>query len=133
METLPYSGSRCTSSQALSWPRSGISCDGVPATCDAIPFKIKQVQVELAYQLSQTPDAIIGPPGGGGAAQGTYVKRNKLGDLEQEFAEYSSADSSCDNCNDPALITKFPWVKDMLGCWLGANFGASKVLLRVRS
>ena len=133
METLPYAGSRCTSTQALSWPRSGASCDGVPAVCDAIPFKIKQVEVELAYQLSQNPDAIIGPPGGGGAAQGTYVKMQKLGELQQEFAEYSSADSSCDNCGDPALISKYPWIEDMLGCWLGATFGSSKILLRVRS
>ena len=133
METLPYAGSRCTASQALSWPRSGASCDGVPANCSAIPFKIKQVEVELANQLSQDPNAIVPPPGGGGAAQGTYVKRQKLGELEQEFAEYSSADSSCDNCGDPALISKFPWIEDMLGCWLGSSFGSSKILLRVRS
>lgn len=133
METLPYAGTRCSATQALAWPRSGASCDGVPATCDIIPIKVRQAEVELAYMLSQSPDAITGPPGGGGAASGTYVKRNKLGDLEQEFAEYSSADSSCDNCGDPALISRYPWLEDMLGCWLGATFGSSKILLRVRS
>lgn len=133
LDTLPYAGSRCSATQALSWPRSGASCDGVPATCDAIPFKIKQTEMELAFRLSQDPDAITGPPGGGGAVAGTYVKRNKLGDLEQEFAEFSSADTSCDNCGDPALISKYPWIEDLLGCWLGATFGSSKILLRVRS
>ena len=133
LETLPWAGSRCTATQALSWPRSGATCDGVTSDCAGIPYKILQAEVELAYQLSQNPNAIIGAPGGGGTAAGTYVKRNKLGDLEQEFAEYSSADSTCDSCGDPAVLSKFPWLEDLLGCWLGASFGSSKILLRVRS
>ena len=133
METLPYAGSRCTATQALSWPRSGASCDGVEAVCTAIPTKVKGVEVELAYQLSQSPTSIVPPPGGGNTQAGVYVKRNRLGDLEQEFAEYSSADSSCDRCGDPALLSQYPWVEDLLGCWLGASFGSSKIVLRVRS
>lgn len=133
LETLPYDGSRCSATQALAWPRSGVSCDGVAATCDIIPVRIRQAEVELAWQLSQNPNAIVGPPGGGGTAAGTYVSKNQLGDLVQEFSEYSSADSSCDNCGDPALISAFPWLEDWLACWLAGTFGSSKILLRVRS
>lgn len=133
LETLPFQGSRCTATQALQWPRSGATCDGVTSDCVGIPRQIKTAEVELAFQLSQNPNAIIGPPGGGGTAAGTYVKRNKLGDLEQEFAEYSSADASCDSCGDPAVISAFPWLEDWLGCWLSGTFGSSKILLRVRS
>ncbi len=132
LETMPWDGSRCSSGQALSWPRSGVSCDGVAATCDIIPLKIRQAEVQLAYQLSQNPTAIIPPPGGGNAA-GTYVSKNQLGDLVQEFSEYSSADSTCDSCGDPALLSAFPWLEDWLSCYLSGSFGSSKVLLRVRS
>ena len=38
------------------------------------------------------------------------MTREKLGDLEQEkqWTEYKSADSSCDNCGDPPIITSVP-------------------------
>ena len=132
-ETLPFAGTRCTATQALQWPRSGATCDGITSDCAGIPRQIKVTEMELAFRLSQDPDAITGPPGGGGAVAGTYVKREKLGELEREMAEFSSADSSCDNCGDPALISKYPWIEDLLGCWLGSSFGSSKILLRVRS
>ena len=44
LETVDWEGTRCTPSttddgvpQALSWPRSGASCDGVAASCTMIP------------------------------------------------------------------------------------------------
>ena len=140
LETLVYGGTRCgipsvddpTKPQSLQWPRSGVTCNGYTAVCSLIPYKIEWAELMLAIQLAQDPNAIIPAPGGGTQA-GTYVKREKLGELEREMAEYSSADSSCDNCGDPALISKFPWIEDLLGCWLGASFGSSKILLRVRS
>ena len=133
METLPYGGIRCSPLQALAWPRSDISCDGVLASCDIIPTKIKQAQVQLAYQLSQNVNAIVPAPGGGGTAAGVFVSKSQLGELVQEFTEYKSADSSCDSCGDPALLTAFPYLEDLLGCYLATSFGSSKILLRVRS
>lgn len=133
MEMLNYAGNRCNTDQRLSWPRVNASCDGVPATCDAIPYSIERTQVELAYQANQDPNAIIG--GGGGAAAGTYVKRQKLGSLEVEYDQYSGTTvTSCDNCNDPIVITKFPWIKNIIGCWLGGGAsGGVGLMLRVRS
>ena len=133
LETLPYAGNRCSATQALAWPRSDVSCDGVSATCDIIPLKIRQAQVQLAYQLSQNPTAVVPAPGGGGSAAGTFVSMQKLGSLEQQFSEYKSSDSSCDSCGDPALLTAFSWLKDFIGCYLSTSFGSSKILLRVRS
>lgn len=132
LETMSWKGYRCGSGQALAWPRSGISCDGVAATCEVIPLRIRQAEIQLAYQLSQDPTSIVPSPGGG-VASGTYVSMQKLGDLEQQFSEYSSADSTCDSCGDPALLSAFPWLKDWLSCYLSGAFGSSKVLLRVRS
>ena len=133
METLPYAGNRCSATQALAWSRSNVSCDGVSATCDIIPLKIRQAQVQLAYQLLENPSAIVPAPGGGGGSAGTFVSMQKLGDLEQQFSEYKSADSSCDNCGDPALLSAFPWLEDWIACYLSTSFGSSKILLRVRS
>lgn len=131
METLSYAGTRCSATQALKWPRSDASCDGVPATCDVIPLQVRQTEVELAWQAHKNPDAITG---GGGAAAGTFVKRQKLGSLEIEYDQYSGTSvTSCDNCNDPAVITAFPWIKGLMGCWLTGTSGGVGLMLRVRS
>ena len=87
METIDYAGTRCNPStndaalpQALSWPRSGASCDGVEATCSFIPKEIKEAQILIAYNLAVNPELITGTPGGGGAQAGTYVSVQQLGD-----------------------------------------------------
>ena len=138
LETVSYSGTRCTATQALAWPRDGSTCDGVASTCDIIPLKIRQAEVELANQLIANPDAITGAPGGGGgAAAGTYVSMQKLGDLEQQFSAYPSGEQSsndCTDCSNPEVINKFPFLRDLLACYADISTGSgSKVLLRVRS
>ena len=145
LETLPYGGSRCgipsaddaTKPQALLWPRSGVTCEGYTASCELIPYKIERAEALIALQLIQNPGAIIPEGGsGGGAAAGTYVKRQKLGSLEIEYDQYAGTTvTSCDNCNDPKIFTAFPWLKDLLGCWLdtGGVTGGVGLMLRVRS
>ena len=142
LETLDWAGDRCTPStddaalpQALAWPRSGASCDGIEATCAFIPKEVKQAQCLLAMNFAAAPDAIIGAPGGGNTTPpGLYVSRNQLGELVQEFSEYSSANSSCNDCSTPEIVEKFPWLTDLLGCWADLSIGQqARVLLRVRS
>ena len=145
LETIDWAGSRCHPSsddaalpQALSWPRSGASCDGVAAVCTMVPPDVKRAQMLLAYQLVVSPDAITGQPGGGGgAAAGTYVSKQQLGDLVQEFAAYPNGEQSsndCTSCSNPEVISKFPWLADILKCWANVSSGSgSKVILRVRS
>ena len=147
LDTLDFAGTRCSPSsddsnlpQAMSWPRSDASCDGITATCSFVPKEIKEAQILIAYNLVVNPELITGTPGGGGsgAAAGTYVKRNKLGDLEQEFAEYTNAESAsaneCSTCDTPAIISALPWLKGILACWADMSEpGTAKVILRVRS
>jgi hypothetical protein len=145
METIDYAGTRCspstdeaTAPQALAWPRSGASCDGVSSSCTAIPKTVKDAQCLLALNLATSPDSINGPIGGGGGATqaGTYVSKNQLGDLVQEFSAYPSNDSgtdSCIDCSTPGVIATYPWLKGMLSCWAVIGSTSSKVLLRVRS
>ena len=145
LETVDYAGTRCDPStddanvpQALAWPRSGASCDGVSSSCAAIPKAVKDAQCLLSLNLATSPDSINGPIGGGGGATaaGTYVSKQQLGDLVQEFSAYPSGETggdSCIDCATPDVIATYPWLKGMLGCWATISTSTSKVLLRVRS
>ena len=144
LDTIDFDGTRCspsTDSSALpqmrAWPRSGVSCDGVTATCSFIPQAILDAQCLIAYNLVVNPDLITGTPGGGsGAATGTYVSSQKLGDLQIDYAAYPSGEQSrndCVDCATPEIIAKLPWLKDILSCWADISTGGSKILLRVRS
>ena len=86
------------------------------------PYKVEWAEVVLALQLHQNPNAIIPPAGGGGGSAGTFVSMQKLGDLEQQFTEYSNAGNAtsgdCSDCANPEVINKFPFLVDLLGCWL---------------
>ncbi len=140
LETLRFQGDRCTPStdsstltQELKWPRKNTTNDSVEAVCTLIPPGIKAAQIELAFQLSQETDAIVPTPGGGGdTPPGLYVRKQQLGSLSQEFAEYSKGGGSCTDCGDPDVIQKFPWLKGFLEGWIG-QIGTSRVLTRVRS
>ena len=83
---------------------------------------------ELALALSKNPTAIIG---GGASASAGAVKRNKLGDLEQEFfAPGESNQGSKYGPNAPKVLQAFPWLGDILGCWLNVATGTSRVISR---
>lgn len=143
LQTLTWKGKRCTPStddadkpQALSWPRSDASCDGVAATCLLIPKAITDATIEIAYQLSQNPSALQ-PGVPSTSTAGVYTSKEKLGDLEVNYAAFpagAAASDNCTSCSDPKVISVFPWLKSLVSCW--AEFGStsgSKVILRVRS
>ena len=144
LDTIDFGGTRCNPStddsalpQRRSWPRSGVSCDGVTATCAFIPQAIKDAQCLIAYNLLINPEMITGTPGGGSVVQsGTYVSKNQLGDLVQEFSAFPNGEQSsndCIDCSTPEIIAKLPWLKDILSCWADVSTSSSKILLRVRS
>lgn len=144
IDTISFGGTRCSPStddetlpQARAWPRSGVSCDGVEATCAFIPQAIKDAQILTAYNLALNPELITGSPGGGGsgAPTGTYVSKQQLGELVQEFAAYPSGSggTDCTDCATPDVISKLPFLKGVLSCWATTSSVNSKILLRVRS
>ena len=141
LDVLMYVGEKCSPSsddddlpQALQWPRSNASCRGVNAACDMIPLNIERATCYLALDLHNDPNAIGGGTGGGGAISTGPVKRQKLGDLEQEFFEPGTDQVKVD-ATAPIVLQKFPWLVDLLGCWYdgGGVGGSSRLLLRVRS
>jgi hypothetical protein len=135
LETLNYVGDRCSGTQRLKWPRSGAKavCDGVQADCTFIPPIIKEAEVILAIAYVDSPSSFPGAGGGSSAPSGTFTKRQKLGELEIEYAQFNNnVGSSCDDCDNPQIIQSFPWIDDLLGCWLnmGPSSGAGFVLTR---
>ena len=138
METIDYDGTRCNETQRLKWPRDGATCDGVTSSCSAIPYAIQETEVILAWVYVQKPESFPDAGGGGGATDSTlYVSKNQLGDLVQEFSERSNSTgpgNDCASCNDPVIINQFPWLKDLLKCWMSsASSSGTRVIARVRS
>ena len=135
LETLNYNGERCTSTQRLKWPRKDAECDGQVSDCSSIPYAIKEAEVILAYQYKLDPKSFPGFGGSAGdsAPAGTYIKRQKIDVLEIEYDQFNSNqyNDECTDCTLPAILQEFPWLADLLGCWLGTNSSSGNRLIRL--
>ena len=135
LETLNYKGERCTTTQRLKWPRDGAECDGQISTCSEIPYQIREAEVILAWQYILDPKSFPGFGGAGGdsAPAGTYIKRQKIDVLEIEYDQFDSNQYSdeCNDCTLPAILQEFPWLADLLGCWLGNNDSSANRIIRL--
>ena len=135
LETLNYNGERCTSTQRLKWPRKDAECDGQVSDCSSIPYAIKEAEVILAYQYKLDPKSFPGFGGSAGdsAPAGTYIKRQKIDVLEIEYDQFNSNqyNDDCSDCTLPAILQEFPWLADLLGCWLGTNSTGGNRLIRL--
>ena len=134
LETLQYSGKVCSATQRLKWPREGVDCEGRPFDCSAIPYKIKEATVMLATQMVKKPCGIIGD-GADSAPAGTFTKRQKLGDLEIEYAQFNNnVGSNCDDCNEPLAFQLYPWLQAVLNCYTDiVIIGGARIIGRQRS
>ena len=135
LETLNYTGERCTSTQRLKWPRKDAECDGQVSDCSSIPYAIKEAEVILAWQYTQEPKSFPGFGGSAGdsAPAGTYIKRQKIDVLEIEYDQFNENqyNDNCSDCTLPAILQEFPWLADLLGCWLGTNSSSGNRLIRL--
>ena len=69
---------------------------------------------ELALALATDPGAIIGAP-----SDGRWIQREKLDVLEVEYDMLQPSQGiGAPNDKYPLIIQRFPWLKDILGCWL---------------
>jgi len=142
LETLTYHGVKCDNDQPLKWPRK-VRDDAniwiwrpepqppVPYTCDALPKAMVEATCELALALQLNPQTMI-PSGPDDITPGTYVRRQKLGDLSVEYAEFSAwtAGAAEGPRKLPRVIQYFPWVKDILHEL--ANTGGPSTLMIVK-
>ena len=88
---------------------------------------------EAALALSKDPSSVIG----GGAVTSTQgaIKSQKLGDLQQDFYDTKSGQETTAKYgkNAPIILRKFPWIGDLLGCYMTQSYGSSRIIARVRS
>ena len=135
LETLQYRGEVCTATQRLKWPRQGLDCEGRPFDCTGVPYKIREATVMLAIQLAKNPGGIIGGGGVDTAPAGTFVSRQRLGDLEIQYQQFNQlTGSNCDDCAEPLAFQKFPWLSAVLGCLTDIPItSGGRIIGRVRS
>ena len=85
---------------------------------------------EVALALSKAPSAVIG----GGAVTSTTgaIKEQKLGDLMQSYYDTKSGTETTTKYgkNAPMILQKFPWISDLLGCYMTQGYGSSRILSR---
>ena len=89
----------------------------------------------LAIQMAKNSGGIIGGGGVDNSPAGTFTKRQKLGDLEIEYAQFNNnVGSNCDDCNEPLAYQKFPWLEAVLACFTDMPvIGGARIIGRVRS
>ena len=62
IDALSFYGDRCTTTQALKWPRDEYTVDGIDLACSLIPDPIKVATYELARALATTPTPSLAQP-----------------------------------------------------------------------
>lgn len=113
IDALSFYGDRCTTTQALKWPRDEYKVDGIDLACTFIPEPVKIATYELARALANDTDAITGSTG----TTGLYDEV-KLGDLQVKYKDSSMTPGVINNVFDV-----YPWLQSYLGpyCMGGAT------------
>lgn len=108
LDNFEYYGTRCTTTQALKWPRKDYKVDGVEIKCTFIPEQVKNATFELAHVLLYKGEALVGTTG----TQGTY-DQVELGDLKVKFKESSQTPGVINN-----ILDVYPWLESFLGAYM---------------
>ena len=113
----------------------GALCFDATRDCCGRGFATAYIEAvsELALALSKSPTALVG--GGAASSPAGAVKRNQLGDLVQEFYDVKDAAAAATKYgpNAPLVLQRFPFLGDIIGCWLNVATGSSRIIARVRS
>jgi len=112
INALSFYGDRCTTTQALKWPRENYTVDDIDLACSLIPTDIKVATFELARALANDTGAITDSTG----TTGIYDEV-KLGDLQVKYNKSSQTSGVINNVFDV-----YPWLQTYLGpyCMSGA-------------
>ena len=85
IESLSYDGSRTVSTQADSFPRTGLTVDGIDLDGATVPQRV----IDAEYATAISIDAGVDPL----ATITPGVKREKVGSLEVEYQDGASSQS----------------------------------------
>jgi hypothetical protein len=119
-ETLEWNGEPADPEQTGKLPRIGVTCNGVTATADALPATVGAAFCELALALHRNPGAMVGATAQSGIT-GTTKRERIEGAVDVEYFEPMGYMTTGAKASDPAIIRAFPWLRDMLKCWV--SFG----------
>ena len=135
LDTLTWIGSRTSETQALDWPRTDVTCDGVDYPDDEIPEQLQYALFDLANALLTTPTLLQTPSISSSALipgiPNKDLSRIKLDVLELDFrTDVSPASSSI-----VSPLSALPHLATILGCLTTSTIPGrlSGVLERVRS
>lgn len=135
LDTLGWIGSKASTTQALDWPRTGVSCDGVDYDSTAIPAQILYATFDLANSLLTTPNLLLTPPASSTALipgiPNRTLSKIKADVLELTFRPDVSA--SAQSIVNP--LTVLPHLATTLGCLTTSTIpgGSGRIINRVRS
>ena len=123
LETLQWFGTKCTDTQALKWPRE-VPADGSSdaTVCTTIPNQLVEATCELALKLHANQSVMIDGPET--TTTGTFVSKERIGELEVEYDEYDGAKNVS---TGPKIIVLFPWLKELLRSY--ARVGSTSVIM----
>lgn len=135
LDTLNWIGSRTSTTQALDWPRTDASCDGLDYADNAIPAPIQNATFDLANALLSDSTLLQSPTGSTGelipGIPNRDLSRLKLDVMEIEWrAGVSSASQAI-----VSPLSALPHLATVLGCLTTSTIpgSGSAVLARVRS
>ena len=119
IDALSFYGDRCTTTQALKWPREDYTVDGIDLACTLIPDGIKVATYELARAFANDTDAITGSTGTTGIYDAV-----ELGDLKVKYNKSSQTSGVINNVFDV-----YPWLQAYLGPYCQGGSGNYQVPL----
>lgn len=119
LDVLTYYGERCTTTQALKWPRKEYTVDGIELACTFIPDEIKIATFELARALANDTDALTGSTG----TTGIY-DQVELGELKVKYNTKTQTSGLINN-----IFDVYPWLQSYLGAYTRAGAGNYPVRL----
>lgn len=107
LDILSYVGTRTTTTQALSWPRTGFTAGDKTYTSTEVPKEIKQATFELAFTLL-SGQAVSGPSTGGTSIipgiPNSALQRVKLDVMEIEWRKTPSTNLNPVRAISPGLL-----------------------------
>lgn len=125
LETLSWTGTRATSTQALSWPRVDASCGDKEIADDDIPREIELACFDLANALLGDPTLLRSTPGAGELVTGVPnrdLRRLKLDVMELEWREFETPSGAA----QITPLTALPHLASILGCLTTSGTGSGR-------
>jgi hypothetical protein len=116
IDTLDFYGERSAVTQALKWPRTDVTLDGIEADATFIPREIKDATCEAALALIRNPTLLRGVV----AAPGSY-EEVELGELRVKYREQYSVESM------QSITQALPWLRSFLKGWAKGVSGIANV------